>query len=67
MTPDELKAIRKRVAPTLSQAEFARALGYRDGDAYRKYESGAREMPPWMPRIFQLLDERGALPNEWLN
>jgi transcriptional regulator with XRE-family HTH domain len=66
MTPAELSAIRKRLAPT--QKAFAEALGYsgENGvDAYRRYERGKRPVPPLLAITARLLDERGSLP-EWL-
>lgn len=65
MTGTELRAIRQRVAPDLSQAAFARLLGYVDGDAYRKYESGARPVPHLLGLLAGMLDRHGV-PSEWM-
>lgn len=64
MTPDELRAIRLSVAPDLSQAGFARALGYADADAYRKYESGARPVPHLLGLVVLALAS-GWRPDGW--
>jgi len=63
MTPAELRRIRKANAPT--QGAFARALGYQDQDAYRKYESGARPIPRLLDKLAQMIDTHG-MPQEWL-
>lgn len=64
MTPDELRAIREKSAPT--QGAFARALGYQDADTYRKYESGARPIPLLLQRLAVMIDRHG-LPEDWRN
>ena len=66
MTPDEMRAIRLRVAPDLSQSEFGRRLGYRNRLSYNEYERGRRECPPLLSFVLLLLDERGSLPN-WMS
>lgn len=66
MTPDELIAIRKHLAPT--QGAFALALGYHGVNgvrAYRRYENGTRPVPTLLAVAARLLDERGSLP-DWL-
>ena len=64
MTPTDLRRIRKANAPT--QGAFARALGYQDQDAYRKYESGARPIPRLLGKLALMIDTHG-MPEEWLN
>lgn len=65
MTPDELRAIRERVAPHMGQREFARCLGYTNANAYHRYEVGGREIPFLLELVMLLLDELGELP-EWM-
>lgn len=61
-----LRALRKRLCPGHGgQAAFARALGYEDPADYRKIESGRRSLPFLMPRLMQLLEERGEIPDGW--
>ena len=62
MTPADLKAIRRRVAPDLSQAAFARALGYRDARTYRRYESGKQDIPPRLVERMMQVSRAGRLP-----
>lgn len=63
MTGAEFAAIRKRL--NLSLVEFGRALGY-DGNrntvqvAVSRYESGAREIPPWIARLAVMFDRHGV-------
>lgn len=69
MTGAELKAIRKRLG--LSTTEMGRAFGYAGGDVstsgtIRKYESGQREIPPWLGRLAQMYDKHG-IPPGWTN
>ena len=64
MTPERLKAIRHAAAPDMTQAAFARSLGYADHDAYRKYESGARPVPTLLGKLAEMI-ERHGLPDEW--
>jgi transcriptional regulator with XRE-family HTH domain len=62
MTPQRLREIRKANSPT--QSAFARALGYADQDAYRKYETGMRPMPILLQRVAEMI-ERHGMPDEW--
>lgn len=62
MTPEYLRLIRTENAPT--QGAFARALGYKDEDAYRKYESGARPIPTLLAKLAYMIDRHG-MPDEW--
>lgn len=62
MAPDELRAIRIKSAP--SQGAFARALGYQDADAYRKYEAGSRPIPLLLAKLAEMIDLHG-MPREW--
>ena len=63
MTPQELQEIRK--ATGLTQKRFAQILGYADGEAYRKFEQGARDMPFWLPKMAEMIRRHG-IPSEWL-
>ncbi|MEL6646637.1 MAG: helix-turn-helix transcriptional regulator [Pseudomonadota bacterium] len=63
MAPEQLRKIRQ--ATGLSQARFARALGYVDRDAYRKYESGSRPIPLLLSRLAFMI-ERYGLPPDWI-
>jgi len=63
MTPSQIKTTRKLAAPDMTQANFARALGYVDADAYRKYESGARQAPPLLRRLMDMI-ERHGMPDD---
>lgn len=65
MTPTELRAIRKRVAPDLTQAQWAAALDYDDARSYRRYESiRGRPVPPLLAKLAEMLDRHG-MPEEW--
>ena len=64
MNPDRLKAIRKAAAPDMTQAAYARALGYVDQDAYRKYESGSRPVPTLLAKLAEMIEDHG-LPEGW--
>lgn len=48
----------------IPQRRFARALGYRDADAYRKYEAGLRPVPPLLAKLMLMIKKHG-LPPEW--
>lgn len=65
MNHTELRAIRKRIAPMMSQRRFARALGYDNADLYRRYENGTRPVPASLAVSMRLLDERGSMP-DWM-
>jgi transcriptional regulator with XRE-family HTH domain len=67
MTGPELKAIRHRLG--LSTLQLGRAFGYVGSDVtasgtIRKYESGARTIPPWLGRLAQMFDRYGV-PAGW--
>jgi len=64
VTPAQLKEIRKAAAPDMSQAAFARCLGYVDGEAYRKYESGTRPIPTLLSKLAWMIDQHGT-PKDW--
>ena len=69
MTPTDLKRIRKALG--LSTVEMGRALGYQGAPntisvQVRRYESGQRDPAPWIVRLYQLLEERGSVPDGWL-
>ena len=64
MTTAELRRIRNQSAA--SQAAFARALGYKDSDAYRKYETGGRPIPTLLQKLAYMIDRHG-MPGEWLD
>lgn len=64
MSPDDLRRIRKAAAPDMSQAAFARTLGYADADSYRRYETGRRPIPDLLARL-AIMIERHGLPEEW--
>lgn len=63
MAPTELRRIRIKSAPT--QGAFARALGYHDADAYRKYEAGSRPIPLLLAKMAEMIDQHG-LPEAWI-
>lgn len=63
MTPADLRRIRTENAA--SQAAFARALGYADADAYRKYETGMRPIPTLLCKLAEMIDQNG-LPEHWV-
>lgn len=48
----------------MSQAAFARTLGYADADSYRRYETGRRPIPDLLARL-AIMIERHGLPEEW--
>lgn len=62
MTADEMRAIRLRVAPGLSQRAFARGLGYADQQSYTRYEIGQRPIPVLLAVVMRLLDRH---PDEY--
>ena len=59
MTRDDLTRIRKAAAPHMSQAAFARALGYKDPRAYRRYENGGRPVPPRLASLMLMVSAHG--------
>lgn len=63
MTGADLKSIRLSVAPGVTQADFARSIGYVDADAYRKYESGARPVPHLLELLMLAMAETGWRPS----
>lgn len=63
MTPADLRAIRRRVAPHMSQTQFARALGYRDVRTYRRYEAGKQDIPPRLIERMLAISAAGRLPD----
>lgn len=64
MTGEELRAIRKAAAPEMTQAAFARAIGYEDANSYRRYENGARPVPTLLAKLADMIRNRG-LPEHW--
>ena len=62
MTPQELRRIRLESAD--SQAAFARALGYKGADTYRKYENGMRPVPHLLALLALMIDKHG-MPDDW--
>lgn len=68
MTGVELAAIRHRLG--LSLVEMGRALGY-DGNrntvqvAVGRYESGGRDIPPWIGRLAHMYGRHGV-PRQFL-
>lgn len=63
MTGPDLKTIRKRLG--LSTLQMGRALGYRGNDntvsvAIRQYESGQRDIPPWIARLVAMYGRHGV-------
>ena len=64
MTPDRLAAIRAARAPDLTLATYARALGYRDPNAYGRMERGARAIPTPLAKLAEMV-ERHGLPDDW--
>lgn len=65
MTQDDLRAARLAIAPGMSQAAFARCLGYADADAYRKYEAGSRPVPHLLAMLMQAMVSTGWRPGGW--
>lgn len=69
MTGPEFLAIRRQLDLTLM--EFGRALGYQ-GDrntiqvAVRRYESGVRDIPPWIARLAEMYRRHGV-PEDFIN
>lgn len=59
MTPAELRTIRKAAAPDMTQAAFARLLGYADADSYRRYESGHRPIPHLLAMLMRCVERYG--------
>ena len=62
MTGPEFTAIRKRLG--LSTVEMGRALGYEGQDntvsvTVRRYESGQRDIPPWIARLAAMYGKHG--------
>lgn len=68
MTGSEFLSIRQQLGFTLMQ--WGRALGYQ-GDrntvqvAVRRYESGARDIPPWIARLAEMYRRHGV-PQDFL-
>ena len=67
MTGEELKVIRHGLG--LSTTEFGRALGYAGelntiSVQIRRYESGAREIPPWIARLATMY-ARFGIPDDF--
>lgn len=48
----------------MTQAAFAIRIGYKDSDAYRKYEAGARPVPHLLAMLMWMIDRHG-LPEDW--
>jgi len=68
MTPRQFAAIRKRLG--LSAYAMGKALGYEGNRntlqvGIRKYESGERELPPWIARLAEMYDAHGV-PGKYL-
>lgn len=64
MTGEELQAIRKAAAPEMTQAAFARVLGYKDTNSYHKYERGQRPVPPLLAKLAEMIRLHGV-PDAW--
>lgn len=64
MTPERLRAIRAQVAPHMTQAAFARTLGYEDAAQYRKYETGMRPVPRLLAMLMGMIALHG-LPDRF--
>lgn len=63
MTPERFKECRK--ACGLSQAEWGVALGYRmknPGAQTYMFQSGRREIPPWIERLAEMFAKHGVPP-----
>ena len=63
MTGPEFAAIRKSLG--LSTVQWGRALGYTGNDntvsvGIRRYESGARPLPPWIARLATMYGRHGV-------
>lgn len=59
MTPTELTTIRK--ATGLTQAGFARWLGYDNPRTYGRYERGNRPVPMLLALIMRYVEKHGIL------
>lgn len=67
MTPADFKARRRALG--LSLFQIAQAIGYggdRDNQmtTIRKFESGARPIPPWIERLIVMYSRHG-IPDEY--
>jgi transcriptional regulator with XRE-family HTH domain len=67
MTREDFKKIRETLG--LSTERFGRALGYQGtyGTAarhIRRFESGARTLPPWIERLAAMYGRHGV-PEDW--
>lgn len=63
-----MKAIRRQLG--ISTRELGTALGYRGNEntisvAIRLYESGKRDIPPWIGRLVEMFGRHG-IPPHWL-
>lgn len=68
MTPQEMKAIRKRLR--LSVFELGQACGHTGkqetvNTTIRRYENGSRDIPPVMARLLTMFDRYGV-PDDFL-
>lgn len=66
MNGNELRAIRKSLG--LSVKDFGRALGYTGSPntlsvQVRRYETGARDIPPWIARLATMYGWHGVPPH----
>lgn len=64
-TPDDLRAIRKKLG--LSLLQMGQAIGYQGTDqtiknVWHRYETGERECPPWIARLAYMLGRYGVPP-----
>lgn len=62
MTPADFKTIRNQLG--LSVYDWGRALGYSGNDntvgvQIRRYETGARPIPPWIGRLASMYGKHG--------
>lgn len=70
MTPEKFKEIRRDLG--LSTVQIGRAFGYSGADTtiaanIRKFESGARPIPPAIARLARMYVRNGGVPEGWLD
>lgn len=66
MKASEMKRIRHHLG--LSTLEMGRAIGYVGAEntvsvTIRRYESGQREIPPWIGRLLIMFERHGVPPD----
>ncbi len=66
MTGEDMKRIRHQLG--FSTLQLGRAIGYVGGEntvsvTIRRYESGQREIPPWIGRLLLMFERYGVPPD----